>query len=490
MSIDLDALIHFFDRSAAVKLLSAQNAPFMIDFFIAQFKDTDEISIPHEQLIAELIEYQDTVQQLFPSKFNRRASEYLTEWCGESTRYLRRYFDNRTDQPLYQLTDAAETAIRFVQETMERQNQVSSSESRIRTIIDTLQNIATYATDDPDKRLEVLLKKREEIETEIRQVQDTWTAEPEHDALVRSQFHFVVDLLRRVLSDFRLVEDSFRQLTREVQQREVSGTLSKGGLLGYILEEEDALKESDYGISFGEFKNILLSNEQENVRDLVREVRRLEALSDNRRGIETLRQMMPSLTNEAEQVNRTVQRLSGSIRRFLDPELSSHLLRVGEEIGEIKQLAMKCSTNPPTDEVFIEVEGDAELEMPAMRDLRVPSAKIETVLFRDAEVTDSAKSKAFEELRKMRRLNWKQMRLSIDAATEKDNAPISLPRFLETHPPESGAIEVLAYVQIAKDENHIINKNETDEIVLPPGETYQGKRMLTVPRVVFRPKSN
>ena len=124
-----------------------------------------------------------------------------------------------------------------------------------------------------------------------------------------------------------------------------------------------------------------------------------------------------------------------------------------------------------------------------MRDLRVPSAKIESIEFRDAKVTNSAKSQAFDELRKMRRLNWKQMRSSIDAATEKEQAPISLPRLLEKHPPQSGAIEVLAYVQIAKDEAHIINKDETDEILLPPGETYEGKRVLTVPRVVFRPKS-
>lgn len=484
--MELEKLTHFFDKSPVVRLLSAQNAAFIIDFFIVQFKNTDEISMPHERLLAELIEYQEAVQEIYPDRMTQKASDYLTRWCGEEAKYLRRFFDTKTDEPLYQLTDASETAIRFVQETLERQDKVTSSESRIRTIIDTLRDISTYATSDPDKRLAALEAQRDKIESEIRVIHETWHAEPEHEALIRSKFHFVVDLLRRVLSDFRLVEEAFRNLTREVQQREVSGTLSKGGLLGYVLEEEDALKESDYGVSFGEFTKVILSSDQQdNVRDLIKEVRHLEMLSQNQQGLETLRQMMPALTNEAEQVNRTIQRLSGSIRRFLDPEISSHLLRVGEMIGEIKQLAMKCSENPPGSDFCIEIESDPELDLPAMRDMRVPSAAVEMLPLQAAEVSSSARKLAFEELRKMRRLDWKKMKSFI--ATQTQEGPISLPRLLKERPPKSGAIEVLAYIQIAKDENHIVDPTVEDEVILPAGETYNGKRRLLIPRVVFRP---
>ncbi|MDF1752457.1 MAG: DUF3375 family protein [Verrucomicrobiales bacterium] len=484
--MELEKLTYFFDKSPVVRLLSAQNAAFMIDFFMIQFKNTDEISVPHERLLAELIDYQEAIQEIYPDRFSQSASDYLTQWCGEGSKYLRRFFDTKTDEPLYQLTDASETAIRFVQETLERQDQVTSSESRIRTIIDTLRDISTYATNDPEKRLAALLEQRDKIEAEIQEIRDTWHAEPEHEALIRSKFHFVVDLLRRVLSDFRLVEEAFRKLTREVQQREVSGTLTKGGLLGYVLEEEDALKESDYGVSFGEFTNLILSgDQQDSVRKLIKEVRHLDMLSHHQQGLETLRQMMPALTNEAEQVNRTIQRLSGSIRRFLDPEISSHLLRVGEMVGEIKQLAMKCSEEPPGNEFFIEVDCDPELDLPAMRDLRVPSAAVTTQPFQDVAVSDSARTRAFDELRKMRRLDWKAMQHVI--RTETREGPVSLPRLLKAHPPKSGAIEVLAYVQIAKDEDHIIDPAQEDEVILPEGETYQGKRRLLIPRVVFRP---
>ncbi len=487
--MELDKLAYFFDKSPVVKLLASNNAPFLIDFFISQFKNSDEISIPHERLLVELIEYQERIELIYPDRFTQKAGDYLTQWCSESSRYLRRYFDTKTDEPLYQLTDASETAIRFVQETLERQEQVTSSESRIRTIIDTLRDISTYATNDPDKRLRVLEKQREKIEAEIRSIHETWIAEPEHEALLRSKFHFVVDLLRRVLSDFRLVEEAFRHITREVQQREVSGTLSKGGLLGYVLEEEDALKDSDYGVSFSEFSNLILSAEQqEDVRKLIREVRNLELLSENQKGLETLRQMMPSLTNEAEQVNRTIQRLSGSIRRFLDPEISSHLLRVGEMIGAIKQLAMKCSEDLPVDACFIEIEGDPELDLPAMRDLRIPSAQVEVVKLKQAEVSKNARDQAFDELRKMRRLDWKAMKNVI--AVQTLDGPISLPRLLQANPPKSGAIEVLAYIQIAKDERHIVDPAQEDEIILPLGETYNGKRKLAIPRVVFRANSS
>ena len=41
---------------------------------------------------------------------------------------------------------------------------------------------------------------------------------------------------------------------------------------------------------------------------------------------------------------------------------------------------------------------------------------------------------------------------------------------LERHPPESGVIEVLGYLQIARDDGHLVNSTARQTVVIPWGD--------------------
>ncbi len=479
----VEQLRSFFGHSPALKLLRGGNAPFILAFLHEQFRVQHQTAIHHDRLRAELIGFQSWLEDRYPDSLKRPADEYLTEWCQEESRILRRRFES--DSMVYQLTAPSETVLQFIEDCLEREEaHFVGTESRMRRIVETLREISVNASEDPERHIAELERQRDEIEDRIRAIRETGDVRRFHDTQIRERFTDVVEMLRRVLGDFRRVEDAFRDITREVQQREAAETESKGDLLGYALDAEDTLSESDQGISFGGFvEEILVPERQEKLRQLISEVRQVELLAEHEKGMELLRSMMPRLTGEANEVMQTIRRLTASIRRFLDAREAGERRQVNKLIGEIRQLARNCADDPP-DEFFIEIEHRPAIASPASREFWSTPPQMESVSLTIEEASETQRNAAFADFAKLRRLDWERMRRAIAALVQREGS-VSLPKLLEHHPPRSGAIEVLGYLQIAKDDGHIVVDDLTDAVVLPAGDGTK-KRLLKVPKVVFQ----
>lgn len=477
--MQLEKLRTIFEHSPALRFLRADNAPFIVYFLHQQFRAARRISIPHDSLRADLIGYQDYLRENAPGKLTRSADEYLTEWCREEVRILTRRVRGG-ETITYELTAPSETVLRFLEENLEREAEsFVGTESRMKRIVDTMREIVLQSSDDPEVHITELERERDALEERIREIRETGGVRKYHDTQIRERFFDVVDQLRRVLGDFRAVEDSFRQITREVQQRDSQSEAGpKGELLGFALDAEEELRESDQGVSFAGFQSeILVPERQERLRQLIADVRGLELIADQRSGLDALRQMMPSLTAEADQVMQTMRRLSASIRRFLDAREAGDRRQVSRLIGDIRTLARQCASDPP-EGFSVELDDRVEINPMAAREFWSAAPVVEASVLREAEDDDEARQNAFSDFARMRRLDWEKMRDTIRRLTRREES-VSLPRLLEDHPPESGAVEVLGYLQIAKDYGHLIIEEATDEIVA-------SNRKLTLPRVVFR----
>jgi len=485
----LRKLRSLFAHSPALRLLRAENAPFIVHFLHQEFRASRRIAIPHDSLRADLIAYQDFLKEDAPGKLTRSADDYLTDWCREETRILTRRVRAGSvgggaggggETITYELTAPTEIVLRFLEENLEREaDSFVGTESRMKRIVDTLREIALHSSDDPELHIAELERERDALDERISKVRETGDVSRYHDAQIRERFFDVVDQLRSVLGDFRAVEDSFRAITREVQQRDTSEESGpKGDLLGYALDAEDELRDSDQGVSFAGFqKEILVPERQERLRRLISEVRSIELIADQKEGLETLRHMMPRLTAEADQVMQTMRRLSASIRRFLDAREAGERREVSRLIGDIRTLARRCADEPP-DGFAVEMDDRVGINTMAAREFWSAAPVVEGAALREADTDEAARESAFSDFARMRRLDWERMRDSIRRLTHREDS-ITLPRLLEEHPPESGAVEVLGYLQIAKDDGHLIIEETTDEIVV-------GDRKLTLPRVVFR----
>jgi hypothetical protein len=219
------------------------------------------------------------------------------------------------------------------------------TESRLKLVIDTLADLVVGSSDDPESRLTHLRSEQRRIEDEIDRIEADGRVTKYQPAQIRERFGTAVSLLRQLQGDFRAVEDSFRDITLQVQQRQAQGRDTRGGILEFALDAEDVLKGEDQGVSFYEFVKLILSPSQtERLERIIQEVRRIPELMTHQDGLETVRGMVTLLHSEADKVMRTNQRLSATLRRLLDSRAHSERLQIARLLSEIRSHAVALRT--------------------------------------------------------------------------------------------------------------------------------------------------
>ncbi len=483
----LGKLLVYFETSPALRLLRAQNAPYIIDFLDRQFKQGGRIAIPHSDLHPALIAYQEELHETHPDKLPVRADTYLAEGCSPDALWLRRFLEAVRDEPVYQLTPHTEDVFVFLDRVLDRDLGFVGTESRLKLVIDTLADLVVGSSDNPESRLTHLREERERIQAEIARIEVDGRVTKYQPAQIRERFGTAVSLLRQLQSDFRAVEESFRDITFQVQQRQAEGHDTRGGILEFALDAEDVLKQEDQGVSFYEFVKLILSPSQtERLERIVHEVRRIPELLAQQDGLETVRGMVTLLQTEADKVMRTNQRLSATLRRLLDARAHAERQQIARLLRQIRSQATALAADPPYNEVGLQLELEPAIESPFRRTFWIEPPQFQPVDLVGHEADPDARRAAFLRLAAMHRLDWKEMRNRIKRIVDLRGSA-SLGELLDTYPPAGGVIEILGYLQIARDDHHLVNRSASQQVLVPPARQQDPAIVLTVPLVTFTP---
>jgi len=136
--------------------------------------------------------------------------------------------------------------------------QFIGTESRLLTLFQLLRDLAAGAQNDPAERIRELERRRAEIDREIDRVR-AGQAGPLDATQVKERYVQVGDTARRLLADFRQVEENFRNLDVQTRERIATSNQPKGALLEEIFGETDHIHRSDQGKSFDAFWEFLMS---------------------------------------------------------------------------------------------------------------------------------------------------------------------------------------------------------------------------------------
>lgn len=480
----LEALLAYFSTSPALHLLRSSNAPFIVEFLERQFKQRGRITIPQSDLLGELIEYRETIRESYSEALPSTADVYLSQWCTGDSLWLRRSFETGRDEPVYQLTPHTEDVFAFLDRVLARDVGFVGTESRLKLVIDTLADLVVGSSDDPQSRLAHLKDESLRIQEEITRIEADGRVTKYQPAQIRERFGTAVSLLRQLQGDFRAVEESFRNITLQVQQRQAQGRDSRGGILEFALDAEDYLKEVDQGVSFYEFVKLILSPSQtERLQRVIHEVRQIPDLLQQQDGLDTVRGMVTLLQNEADRVMRTNQRLTATLRRLLDTRAHEQRERIAQVLRDIRLDAIALADNPPSDDVGLVLELDMEIQSPFRRTFWSASPSLEAQLSVHT-VDDDVRREVFLRLASMQRLNWKEMRSRINTLVD-EHGTRTLAELLQTYPPKAGVIEVLGYLQIACDEKHIVDRGTSEIVVVPPARKSDRALRFEFPLVKF-----
>jgi Protein of unknown function (DUF3375) len=154
----------------------------------------------------------------------RPALEYLIEWASNERGWLRRFYTANSDEPVFDLTPAAEQAVVWVSRLADRP--FVGTKSRLRSLFDLLEQLALGTEADAERRLDVLLAHCAQLDNEIEQVR-LGNFELVDDRVLKERFQQFVGLASELLGDFRLVEHNFRRSIGGCASASPAGTAQK-----------------------------------------------------------------------------------------------------------------------------------------------------------------------------------------------------------------------------------------------------------------------
>jgi hypothetical protein len=486
--MDLASLVLYFTDSPVVRLIRSPNGAFITQFLHSQFKQSATIVRPMDELLLALRQFKESIRHDYPQALRDKPEHYLAEWCAADCRWLHRFLDANNEQPMYQLTPASEEVLALLDRALDQGLGFIGTESRLKLVINSLSDLVVQASADPQARIDHLRQQRQRIDDELSRIENEGVVDSYRPAQIRERFATAVAMLKQLQGDFRAVEERFKAITSEVQHRQQLGEQTRGGILGHALDAEDLLKREDQGVSFHEFVRFILSpTQQEHLRDIISQLTDISEIAHQGEGLDVIRRMVPSLLAEAQKVMRTNQRLSATLNRLLDRRAHQERLRLASVLRDIRAIAVQLAHSPPSDRVSIEVPSHIEVHSPTSRTFWRPKPVLQRITLTENDVDQSRKQSAFAQLVRLRRLDWKQLRRQVvDAARLAPGA--TLADLLAEHPPENGVIEVLAYLQIARDDGHSIQRDATQTIVVAPANDQGAPLELEIPLVHFLAK--
>lgn len=449
----------------AVRLLRSPHAAMVLGFFYRAFKRQLRIALPEGELQAMLETYLEELQASDSQEFPGSAAEYLNRWCEDSHGYLRKYYGENRQEPLYELTSGSERVLVWLESL--QQIGFVGTESRLQSIFSGLEEILKFATGDVDERISRLTQEAERILGEIDRIRATGDVRTFTPVEINERFVLVLNTARELLGDFRLVEDNFKRIARNIAEQHAMPGITKGAIVGHMLDAHSALRQSDQGQSFFAFWELLIAEDRRRqFEETLDRVLALEALDEHLRSNRLLRQLVSHLLVEGEKVVGSHQRMSVNLRRVLDTSNLQDRRKVLELIRDIQTLALTVKDRVPDEEAFFALTELAPAYAAMSRPLWQSS---ESALFSgDIQVADG--EIGWDELRRFR--NLPQIRLQelnrrIEACLAH-RPTATLQQVLEQFPPRYGMMEVLGYLVLAsRDTRHFISE-EMGSINMPP----------------------
>ncbi len=481
--MDHDTIALLRDTSRAWRLLRADTAPLVLSVLGQIFIADNVRTIAETDLLSrvdDLLYAANTMTSEGEGRpgYPRSAREYVDTWAAPDQGWLRKYYPDDASEAHYDATVDVEKAYAFI--TGLRARSFVGTQSRLHTIVDLLREIVATAADDPAVHLAELRRRRDELDADIARVAggDQPTADP---VVLLDRYQHFASTARELLADFRAVEDNFRTLDRAIRADIAAWEGSKGELLDQILGDRHAIADSDQGRSFQAFHDFLLSrSRREELTDLLERLLELDAIEIDR----GLGRIHFDWLAAADRTQQTVRLLSEQLRRFLDDKVWLENRRVVELLRSIERSALALRDTRVPD-LVMELDGDSpDVLLPFERPLYAPSG------FTGVEsgaVAEGDETLDLEALFDQVYVDTARLTTYIRSAL-RSRGQVTLESILETHPPEQGIAELVAYLGLAEEDFEVvIDESVTREVVLEDsGGTMRRVRMPQVLLVATR----
>lgn len=481
---DQDNMLNILKMSPSVALLRSRNYDIIIEFFIKVFSNITVVSYEniHNQLTDFLnengVEADEDEDVFFSDPYEVKSEKFIHHWTEKG--FLTNY-RNEDGEIYYELSSHSSKVIDWLS-GLKREEYIGT-ESKFKSIITQLRELVEYTNEDREKRLQILEDKKLEIEQQIQRLQmgDDVKIFEEYEIVPR--FQQVNKLAKELLSDFKDVDDNFKNIIKDIYQKQIDPTLNKGGILQYTFDALDELKSSSQGKSFYAFWDFLLAREmQSELETLISNLFQTLKKKNIDSGDAFLQNMVEYLYESGRKVYQTNDKMADKLSRIIRENEMSRADTTQRIVQEIKNTLIEIAKKGKKPDISLTVDDGMEINIPF--DRKITFEQSENTDYDFTPASDDMSIDELEELGKVfgniyidRKMLEKNIR-----ETMKGKSQVTLFDVVEQYPLKQGLPELFAYFSTLGQFPHkSINEEKYQTIVFD----YENKKRIRIPEIII-----
>ncbi len=483
--IDSLKIAEILNNSPSVELLRLRNREVIIVFLINTFS-SQQGAVSAEKIQTQLADYLDFRKiekdeeseiEVFDS-YEIKAKKYIQIWTNKG--FLTNYQDER-GEIFYELSSHSSKTIDWL--TSLKKEEYVGTESKFKNIFSQLKELVEFTNDDAEKRIQLLEDKKFEIEQQIQRIQIGEDVKVFEEFEIVPRFNQLNQSAKELISDFKEVEDNFKEITKSIYQKHSDGSLTKSDILEFTFEALDELKDSQQGKSFYAFWSFLINPglqlEWENL------TKELYNTLENK-GILVhdyfLKGMKKHLHTSGQKVYKANDKMAEKLSRIIRENEASKSEVTKDIIQEIKKSLLEISKAKKKPDISFELETEFEINIPFERKLTYEQAEEVTYKSRPKlAVEDITHSNHLIKLFSQTNIDKDILRKRIkDILRIKSQTTIY--EVIESNGGiEKGLPELFGYIGIVKEFKYSISTEKTQRIIFDN----QQNKSIQIPEIIL-----
>ncbi|MEQ6117893.1 DUF3375 domain-containing protein [Reichenbachiella sp. MALMAid0571] len=478
-------ILESLNNSPSVELLRLRNREMIIEFLTNTFSSGQgTISSDNIQIqLADFLEYkqvendEDSEINVFDT-YEEKAKKYIHHWTNKG--FLANYPDEQ-GEVFYELSAHSSKTIDWLASL--KKEEFVGTESKFNNILNQLKELVEFTNEDAEKRIQLLEEKKLEIEQQIQRIKIGEDVKVFEEFEIVPRFNQINQSAKELLSDFKEVEDNFKEITKGIYQKHADGSLTKSDILEFTFDALDELKSSQQGKSFYAFWSFILNPDLQNRWEILTKelYRTLEEKSISVND-PFLKGMKRHLHNSGQKVYKANDKMAEKLSRIIRESESSKSEATKIIIQEIKNQLVAISKTKRKPETSFELEMEIEINIPFERKLTAEQSE-EIIYTSKPEIADESitSSEHLGKLFSQSNIDKALLRKRVkDVLNEKSQT--TLLDIVEIYGGlEKGLPELFGYIGIAKDFKHYISPDNTQRIVFDS----KNNRQIKIPEIIF-----
>ena len=483
--IEIQKIAEILNNSPSVELLRLRNREAIIVFLINTFSN-QQGAISEEKIIAQLADFLDYRKiekdeesdiDVFDS-YETKAKKYISSWTNKG--FLTNYPDEQ-GEVFYELSSHSSKTIDWLASL--KKEEFVGTESKFNNILNQLKELVENTNEDSEKRIQLLEEKKLEIEQQIQRIKTGEDVKVFEEFEIVPRFNQINQSAKELLSDFKEVEDNFKEITKGIYQKHADGSLSKSDILEFTFDALDALKESQQGKSFYAFWSFILNPDLQNKWDsLTKEL--YKTLEEKSIPVSDpfLKGMKKHLHSAGQKVYKANDKMAEKLSRIIRENESSKSEATKTIIQEIKKQLVEISKIKKKPEISFELETEIVINITFERKLTTEQS--EDIIYKDKPKIaneDITSSNHLVKLFSQSNIDKELLRKRIkDILKEKSQA--TLLDVVDYYGGLSkGLPELFGYIGIVKEFKHVISQDKTQSIVFDS----ENKKQIKIPEIIL-----